>query len=105
MKNITDYFRTKNIKDFKNMKDYWNFYAAHVPLKSDKSVSNLPQALKIDGIEINDQYQMANEFNTFFTNLASTSKSNHLNCMCFIDKTLMILIKILRSICSIILRT
>ena len=87
MKNITDYFRTKNIKDFKNMKDYWNFYAAHVPLKSDKSVSNLPQALKIDGIEINDQYQMANEFNTFFTNLASTSKSNHLNCMDFIDKT------------------
>ena len=30
---------------------------------------------------------MANEFNTLFTNLVSTSKSNHLNCMDFIDKT------------------
>ena len=43
------------------MKDYWNFHAGHVLLKSDKSVSNLPQALQIDCIEINDLCQMGNE--------------------------------------------
>ena len=86
-KNITDYFQTKTIKDFKNMKDYWNFNAAHVPHKSDKTDSNLPQALLIDGFEINDQHQMANEFNSFFTNLASTSNSTQLSCLGFIDKT------------------
>ena len=34
------------------MKDYWNFNVAHISLKSDKSSSNSPQSLVINGLEV-----------------------------------------------------
>ena len=47
------------------MKDYWNFNAAHISLKSDKS-SNSPQTLVINGLEVNDKLIIANEFKFVF---------------------------------------
>jgi hypothetical protein len=84
---ITDYFQTKTIEDFKNMKDYWNFNAAHISLKLDKTSSNSPQSLVINGLEVNDKRIMANEFNSFFTNLSSCSNESDIDCINYVEDT------------------
>jgi hypothetical protein len=84
---ITDYFQTKTIEDFNNMKDYWNFNAAHISLKSDKTSSNSPQSLVINGLEVNDKRIMANEFNSFFTNLSSCSNESDTDCLNYVEDT------------------
>ena len=69
------------------MKDYWNFNAAHISLKSDKSSSNSPQTLVINGLEVNDKLIIANEFNSFFTNLSSCSKESDTDCISYVEDT------------------
>jgi hypothetical protein len=39
---MTDYFKNKGTKDFKNSKKFWKFYSASIKLKSDLSDCSLP---------------------------------------------------------------
>ena len=78
---MTEYFETKTIKDFKSTKEFCNFSSSHFPVNSDKSASFVPQSVLVDGLEIKDPEQIADEFITFFTGLSSSSDASIDNCV------------------------
>ena len=78
------YFKSKsNINDFRNSKNYWEFYSSSIKLKSDKALE--PISLKIENKMITDAYSISNSFNNFFTSLKSTSTIDLETCISKID--------------------
>ena len=90
---MKEYFATKNSKDFKNSKKFWQFYSASIKIKSDKSANNnLPlQELKCESSTSTNPDEFGNIFNLFFTNLSSTSLSTKEESDQFINSTFSVL--------------
>ena len=90
---MKEYFASKNSKDFKNSKKYWQFYSASIKIKSDKSANNnLPlQELNCDSSTSTNPDEFCNIFNLFFTNFSSTSLSTKEESYQFINSTFSVL--------------
>jgi hypothetical protein len=85
---MIDYFESKEIKDFKNSKLYYEFYSASVKIKSCKTEEFMPNTFIYESNEFSDSEEIGNLFNTFFTNISSTSLASDIDSDNFIDKTL-----------------
>jgi hypothetical protein len=81
------YFESKQIKDFKNSKLYYEFYSASVKIKSCKTEEFMPNTFIYESNEFSDSDEIGNLFNTFFTNISSTSLASDIDSDNFIDKT------------------
>ena len=68
---MIDYFESKQIKDFKNKKLYYEFYSASVKIKSCKTEEFMPNTFIYESNEFSDSEEIGNLFNTFFTNISS----------------------------------
>jgi len=82
-----EYFKSKNIYDFKNNKLFWDFYSPFINIKSSKSNEFTPNTFFHDEREYDDPEEIGKVFNTFFTSLSSTSLSSDKDCDDYIDKT------------------
>ena len=82
---IVNYFKSfEKINDFKNSKSYWKFHSSSINIKSNKEkLTNL--TLNINDKVINDDQEIAESFNTFFTSLDSSSTANYDECLLKID--------------------
>jgi hypothetical protein len=84
---MKDYFRSKKITDFKSNKLYWKFQSTFIKIKSSKTDDFTPNTFLHGELEYEDPVEISNLFNTFFTNLSSTSLSSEKDCDEYIDKT------------------
>jgi hypothetical protein len=84
---MKDYFRSKKITDFKSNKLYWEFQSTFIKIKSSKTDDFTPNTFLHEELEYEDPVEIGNLFNTFFTNLSSTSLSSEKDCDEYIDKT------------------
>jgi hypothetical protein len=70
---IIDYFKCKNINDFKNSKLFFKFYSKFYVIKSDKSNVNIPKSITNGSITKSNPKDISNLFNTYFTSVSPTS--------------------------------
>ena len=84
---MIDFFESKQIKDFKNSKLYYEFYSASVKIKSCKTEEFMPNTFIYESYEFSDSEEIGNLFNTFFTNITSTSLASDIDSDNFFDKT------------------
>jgi exonuclease III len=89
----TEFFKNKTPKDFKSAKDFWEFQASSVKVKSDKSSNTAITSITVDGKKLNDSEDIANEFNKFFSSFASDSSVSSEDCEAFIFKNFKTLFK------------
>ena len=73
---MIEYFKSQTIKDFKNSKRFWQFYSAHVQVKSDKTAHTLPSSMHNGNKTASTPSEIANLFNKFFTSLSSESNAS-----------------------------
>ena len=81
-----EHFTSKNIYDFKNNKLFWDHYSPFIKIKSDKTVDFSPTVFFHDERELDDPEEIGQIFNTFFTNLSSTSLSSDKESERYIDQ-------------------
>ena len=86
-KKMKDYFSSKKISDFKNNKLYWEFYSSSIKVKTCKTDNITSNYFLHEEREYTDPEEIGNVFNSFFTNLSSTSLSSESDCDSYIDKT------------------
>ena len=67
---MIEYFVSKNISDFKNSRQFWEFYTALIRIKSCKSEEIVPSYFVLDSIEYPENEDIEK---IFFTSLSSTS--------------------------------
>jgi hypothetical protein len=80
---IIEYFKDKSINDFKNSKKFWEFYSAHIKLRSDKSGCVFPTSM-LNGNELAfGSADISKMFNFFFSSLNSESSANIDECIDF----------------------
>ena len=72
---LIEFFALKTASDFRDTKKFWNFYKSSIVIKSDKSSSSGPSYLVNDGVKITDTKELANSFNSFFTNISCLSST------------------------------
>ena len=83
---MKEYFLSKKISDFKANKLYWQFQSAFIKVKSCKTDDFTPNVFFYEEKEYEDPVEIGNVFNTFFTNLSSTSLSGEPECDKYIDE-------------------
>ena len=73
---LIDFFAGKTSSDFADSKKFWKFYRSTIQLKSDNSNSSKPVCI-IDenNHKITDEQELAEHFNTFFTNIKCCTTS------------------------------
>jgi hypothetical protein len=71
------------LRVFKNSKRFWQFYSAHVKVKSDKTSHTLPSTMRNGNITAAKPIDIANLFNNFFTSLSSESDATLEECSRF----------------------
>ena len=81
-----EFFISKNIYDFKNNKLFWDYYSPFIKIKSDKTEDFFPTVFFHDEREFDDPEEIGQIFNTFFTNLSSTSLSSEKDSDEYIDR-------------------
>ncbi len=79
-----DYYDGKKMGDFKNNKLFWHCFSKSIKIKSDKTDIDVPTSFVEDGRVIDDPAEVANMFNSFFTNLSSTSNACYEDSKTFI---------------------
>ena len=90
---MKQFFASKEMKDFKNNKLFFEFYSSTVNVKSCKPENTLPSTWTLDSREISDQAEIGNIFNSFFSTLSSTSPKNKDESSTFIKSTFNQLVK------------
>jgi hypothetical protein len=85
---MKEYFENKNQSNFKNAKQYWNFYSSFVNIKSSVEHSTV-NSIKFNNSAVFDKKDIGNGFNSFFTSLEAQSNSNISDSLEFIDKNLL----------------
>jgi transcription elongation factor Elf1 len=71
----SEYYKSKQITDFKNSKKFWDYYKASIRVKSDLPASFLPtRIVNEDGRVLSSPSDVADGFNKFLTNIKSSSK-------------------------------
>ena len=83
---MKEYFLSKKISDFKANKLYWQFQSDFIKIKSCKTDDFTPNVFFYEEKEYEDPVEIGNVFNTFFTNLSSTSLSGEPECDKYIDE-------------------
>ena len=83
---MKEYFLSKKISDFKANKLYWQFQSAFIKVKSCKTDDFTPNVFFYEEKEYEDPVEIGNVFNTFFTNLSSTSLSGEPECDKYADE-------------------
>ena len=86
---IKDYFAANSTKDFKNSKKFWQFYSSSIKIKSDKTNEDFLALTSLDNGSVisQDPAEFGMIFNSFFTNLSSTSTSNTFECESYVNST------------------
>jgi hypothetical protein len=79
-----DYYESKKIGDFKNNKLFWHCYSKSIKIKSEKTGNDISTSFVDDGRVIDDPAVFGNMFNSFFTNLSSTSNATYEDSEAFI---------------------
>jgi hypothetical protein len=79
-----EFFESKNMKDFKNSKQYWQFNSRSIKIKSDKNDIDVPTSFKDGSNTIDDPVEEGNMFNFFFTNLSSESTISYVDSSAFV---------------------
>jgi len=79
------YFESKQIKDFKNSKKFWQFYKSSIKLKSDVSSSDMPSTMTNGDQSATTPDDIAKMFNSFFTSISSVSLTSKDDCHSFIN--------------------
>jgi hypothetical protein len=74
---IINYFKTKNLHDFKNNKCFWKFYSNYYKLKSDKSNILITDHIVCDDIYESEPEKISNLFNHHFTSINSINASSN----------------------------
>ena len=88
---MKEYFESKNMKNFKNNKLFWEFYSDSIKIKSFNKENSLPNVFVNESVEYSDPHEIGNLFNTFFTSLSSTSLTSERECDLEVDKTFSLL--------------
>ena len=71
---MIDFFQNKKSSDFKNTSKFWQFYSAHIQVRSDKSANSSTLSSLTDGCRIESTKEgICDLFNCFFTSLTSNS--------------------------------
>ena len=70
---MINYFQDKTINDFKNSKKFWEFYSSYIQIKSDKSFQRNINKITYDSTTAENDFDIGNLFNKFFTSLKSSS--------------------------------
>ena len=83
---MKEYFLSKKITDFKSNKLYWEFQSSFIKIKSCKSEDFAPNVFFYEEKEFEDPIEIGSVFNTFFTNLSSTSLTGESECDKYIDE-------------------
>ena len=84
-KKMIIYFESKQIKDFKNSKKFWQFYKSSIKLKSDVSSSDMPTTMTNGDQSASTFEDIASMFNSFFTSISSVSLTSKDECHSFIN--------------------
>ena len=82
---MKEFMLSKKITDFKANKLYWEFQSAYIKIKSCKSEDFSPNVFFHEEKEYDDPVEIGSIFNTFFTNLSSTSLSGEPESDNYID--------------------
>ena len=78
-----DYFSSKDAKDFKNSKKFWEFYSSVIKLKNDNKNDD-DIRLKLNDTLLTNKADIANEFNNFFSDLKANVIIDDKECSNFI---------------------
>ena len=74
---MIEFFKDKQMKDFKNTKKFFQFYKSSFTLKSDKSNGILPNYITDGKNSASDSLGISKLFNSHFTNIKSNSSATH----------------------------
>ena len=85
---IIEYFKDKSINDFKNSKKFWEFYSAHIKIRSDRSGCVFPTSMLNGNKLAFGSADISKMFNFFFSSLNSESTANIDDCNDFSTKHL-----------------
>ena len=80
-KKMVHFFASKGIKDFKNSKLFWKFYSASIRIKSDCSISALPNAINDGSKCVNDPEAIGNAFIGHFSIYRKVAYVGHIGNM------------------------
>ena len=84
---MIDFFQNKKSSDFKNTSKYWQFYSAHIQVRSDKSSNSTTLSSLTDGYRTETTNEgICDLFNCFFTSLNSNSIYSNDESNDFINK-------------------
>jgi exonuclease III len=84
---MIEFFKNKEMKDFKNSKKFFNFYKSSFKIKSDKSNCILPNFLTDGKNSASNPLDMSRLINKNFTNIKSVSDASNVECEKFISST------------------
>lgn len=85
-KKAVEYFETKTSKNLKNSSGFWEFYSRFIPLKNDFS-SSCQINLEVNNTIVNNDKDVCEKFNVFFTSISSNSKASKAESCKFIFNT------------------
>ena len=80
---MISYFENKEAKDFKSCAKYWQFYSAHIKVKSDKSSNSKSMSITNGSDVVTDSSEIADLFNCFFTSIRPNSSIDYNDCSDF----------------------
>ena len=81
---MKEYYSDKTLSNFKNPKDYWNFYRKVI--KTKKACGNdAITSLNVNDVIISEKNELANEFNKFFGTFQLPDIVNDIESECFIN--------------------
>lgn len=85
---MIEYFKTKEIRNFKSSKLFWKFYSASIRVRSDKTSNGNPIVINdCNNNPITDSLTIGNNFNIHFTTLNSNSLASKDESSEFIKET------------------
>ncbi len=76
---MIEFFKNKNMNDFKNSKLFYKFYSNHYSIKSDKSNSFFPSSITNGSVNYSNPSDISNVFNKYFTSLSATTNQSETN--------------------------
>lgn len=68
----SDFHLTKTMSDFKNAKNFYQFYSTSIKTKKSKSSSSCVDSLVVDGRLIEDSEEISDQFNKHFTSIGGS---------------------------------
>ena len=83
---LKEFFSKREGKDFNNSKKFWRFYSNFINIKSNNKTNGIPSRLCAGDNVAEDSFSIGNLFNSYFTNIKSSSVANINDCIDYTDK-------------------